>query len=383
MSCTTRGATMFLIVLYSFLLIGGVIVSQMFNVMAIENILSTITMILLSYIMIEVGLEFTLNKHNLKNYGWDYVVAATAAAFPWVICVVYFMLFFKMGLLEASLLGRFAAPTSAGILFTMLAAAGLGTTWLFRKARILAIFDDLDTILLLVPIQIMLIGFKLQLIIVVVIMICLLMAAYRWLHFLRMPIGTLWLLGYGVTIVFLCKYLEHATHVELEILLPAFVWGCLLYNPHDPNRPSEHKHEHMYIEPDSGWPVVLDHIIKGGFMFLVGCSLPKISIGEVPLGLVVLHVMALTLLINLGKCFPSLCYRKEATIKQRVALSVAMFPRGEVGAGVLLIAMGRGITGLPVTMAVLSLALNLLLTGVFISIVLWLVRDKIPKKMSF
>jgi len=371
---------MFLIVLYSFLLIGGVAVSQMFNLMAIENILATTTMLLLSYIMIQVGLEFTLNKRNLKSYGWDYVVAATAAAFPWVICVVYFMIFFKIELLEAALLGRFAAPTSAGILFTMLAAAGLGTTWLFRKARILAIFDDLDTILFLVPLQIMLIGFKPQLIIVVVIMMFLLVVAYRWLHLLRMPIGTLWMLGYGAIIVFLCRYLEYTTHVELEILLPTFVLGCLLYNPHDPNRPSTHKHAHLYIEPDRGWSLVVDHLIKGGFMFLVGCSLPKIVIGDVSLGIVVLHVIALTILINLGKCFPSLCYRKEATIKQRVALSVAMFPRGEVGAGVLLIAMGHGITGFPVTMAVLSLALNLLLTGVFISIVLWLVKDKIPKK---
>ena len=117
-------------------------------------------------------------------------------------------------------------------------------------------------------------------------------------------------------------------------------------------------------------------------MFLVGCSLPKIAIGDVSLGIVVLHVIALTILINLGKCFPSLCYRKEATIKQRVALSVAMFPRGEVGAGVLLIAIGHGITGFPVTLAVLSLALNLLLTGVFISIVLWLVKDKTSKTIS-
>ena len=40
---------------------------------------------------------------------------------------------------ETLLDGRFAAPTSAGVLFSMFAAAGLGSTWLFRKARILAI----------------------------------------------------------------------------------------------------------------------------------------------------------------------------------------------------------------------------------------------------
>ena len=48
---------------------------------------------------------------------------------------------------ETMLAGRFAAPTSAGILISMLAAAGLGSTWLVRKARILVIFDDLDTVL--------------------------------------------------------------------------------------------------------------------------------------------------------------------------------------------------------------------------------------------
>lgn len=40
----------------------------------------------------------------------------------------------------------------------MLEAAGLKDTWLFRKARILAIFDDLDTILLMVPLKILVIG---------------------------------------------------------------------------------------------------------------------------------------------------------------------------------------------------------------------------------
>jgi hypothetical protein len=34
---------------------------------------------------------------------------------------------------------------------------------MFRKARILAIFDDLDTILLMVPLTILLVGFRWQL----------------------------------------------------------------------------------------------------------------------------------------------------------------------------------------------------------------------------
>ena len=42
----------------------------------------------------------------------------------------------------------------AGILFSMLEAAGMKETWLFQKARVLAIFDDLDTILLMVPLKV-------------------------------------------------------------------------------------------------------------------------------------------------------------------------------------------------------------------------------------
>ncbi len=366
-----------LVIIYSFLLLGGAAASQMLDLEPIRNTLTTITMICLSYIMVEVGLEFTLNKKKLKSYGWDYIVAATAAAFPWIICIAYFMIFFKMGLIEASLLGRFAAPTSAGILFTMMAAAGLGTTWLFRKARILAIFDDLDTILFMIPLQILFVGPKPHLIAVVFIMAVLLVYAYRYLHVLHWPTSTPLLLVYGSTIVFACQILEKTTHVALEILLPTFLLGCILYNPHDPNRPSKHKHEHMYLEPEKKGTRILDLLIKGGFMFLVGCSLPKIALGEVPLGVIAMHVVIVTVLINVGKCFPTFCYRKEASFKERMALSVAMFPRGEVGAGVLLISLGHGVNGLPVTIAVLSLALNLLLTGVFIMVVIWLVKDKV------
>ncbi len=62
-------------------------------------------------------------------------------------------------------------------------------------------------------------------------------------------------------------------------------------------------------------------------------------------------------------------YRAESSLRERLALSVAMFPRGEVGAGVLVIALGYGFGGLPATYAALSLALNLVLTGLFIYVV--------------
>lgn len=358
------------VLIYSGLLIGGMVVSQLADLTGLRLAVSTATTVCLAYIMLEVGLEFTLDKRRLKAYGWDYLVAATAAGFPWVFCAVYFIAVLQADWKDAFLIGRFAAPTSAGVLFAMLAAAGLGTTWLFRKARVLAIFDDLDTVLFLIPLQIMFVGFKSELIVMLGVICALLVAAYRWLHALRCPVGKWWLLGYGAAIVALCQMLERAIHVHLEVLLPAFALGCILRNPHDPARPRDHAYEHAHLEPEKGSAQLLDRVIKASFMFLVGCSLPRVAWGSLDLGMLALHVAALSLLSNLGKCFPMLCYRREASLRERIALSVAMFPRGEVGAGVLMVALSYGLTGLPTTLGALSLALNLLLTGAFIAVVI-------------
>ncbi|MBN2292601.1 MAG: hypothetical protein JXM70_09260, partial [Pirellulales bacterium] len=60
------------------------------------------------------------------------------------------------------------------------------------------------------------------------------------------------------------------------------------------------------------------------------------------------------------------CYRREAHWRHRLALAIGMWPRGEVGAGVLVLSLSYGIGGPIVTVAMLSLALNLALTGVLI-----------------
>jgi hypothetical protein len=66
---------------------------------------------------------------------------------------------------------------------------------------------------------------------------------------------------------------------------------------------------------------------------------------------------------------PALCYRREAHWKERLALAIGMWPRGEVGAGVLALSLSYGRGGPMVTVAMLSLALNLVLTGAFIALV--------------
>lgn len=115
----------------------------------------------------------------------------------------------------------------------------------------------------------------------------------------------------------------------------------------------------------------------GVFMVLVGLSMPVIAgpgEGGMPWGVLAVHVALITVLSNIGKMFPVFVYRGEATLKERLVVSVAMFPRGEVGAGVLVLSLGYGVNQSMVAVGVVSLALNLALTGVFILVVKKLLR---------
>jgi hypothetical protein len=129
---------------------------------------------------------------------------------------------------------------------------------------------------------------------------------------------------------------------------------------------------------------VLDRFIKGAFMLLAGMALPPIQFGLMGAGGVLIHVLLLTFLMNIGKCVPLATYRDEAGVKERAALSLGMFPRGEVGIGVLLVSLDifyqTGSLDVPgiresISVAGLSLALNLCLTGLFILAVLRLLKD--------
>ena len=155
---------------FSFLLIIGLVLSQILpnllggNYPTFKEVTDALLYISLAFIMINVGREFELNKKQWRSYTVDYGVAMGAAAFPWIFVALYYlfavappeMRIWENGdaWKETFLLSRYAAPTSAGILFTMLAAAGLRYTWVYKKVQVLAIFDDLDTIILMIPIQI-------------------------------------------------------------------------------------------------------------------------------------------------------------------------------------------------------------------------------------
>jgi len=432
------------VLVYSLLLIAGLVGSQMLPSLVGDNfaelalIIRTLTMMGLAFIMIHVGFEFHIDKTNLKQYGWDYVVAFTAASFPWVFVTAYFV--FVMlppevwssfaAWKETLLAGRFAAPTSAGVLFSMLAAAGLGATWVFRKARILAIFDDLDTVLLMIPLKMLMVGLAWQLGMVVVMMAAMLLVAYIYLHRITLPCSWPWVLGYAAAIAgaseliyAFTKLVDPSVPIHIEVLLPAFVLGCVARPPVASGRVGEH------LSPDAAAHSAEDQLhhllertdersaaswISAVFMVLVGLSMPAMFTGsdaqhpapghtnlakaapdkaleegeatqvdelgktvgtvtaaqpQLGWGMIVFHVLMVTIISNIGKMYPAFCYRREAHWRERLAVAIGMWPRGEVGAGVLVLSLSYGIGGPIVTVAMLSLALNLLLTGVFIAIV--------------
>jgi Kef-type K+ transport system membrane component KefB len=429
------------VLLFSSLLILGLFGSQWLPgavgpaYASLGDMIRVLTMIGLSFIMIRVGYEFDIDKSNLRQYGWDYVIALTAASLPWLFATAYFVFVLlppdtwqTMAAWQETLLaGRFAAPTSAGVLFSMLAAAGLGTTWLFHKARILAIFDDLDTVLLIIPLKMLMVGLAWQLGLIVVIMAAMLAIAYVFLHRARIPATWPWVLGYAAGIAVVSEFIykssksiDESIPIHIEVLLPAFVLGCIMAYPRHRDGAVDHE-AHLHAEIETPTEKRVTTVVAAIFMVLVGLSMPMIldadlavqggamaqaveptlhaggapaaegiaaevgrarDVGRVSAaqpamawpGLIA-HVLILTIFINLGKMFPAFCYRKEAHWRERLAVAIGMWPRGEVGAGVLVISLRYGIGGPIVTVAMLSLALNLLLTGAFIYIVKRLTRS--------
>ncbi|GAB4406951.1 MAG: sodium:proton antiporter [Bacteriovoracaceae bacterium] len=383
------------ILIYSILLVLGLTLSQTilpgilnYYPFAIDSI-HFLTYLGLAFIMFFVGLEFHLDKKNLKNYKTDYIVAFTAATFPWILTSLYFVAtqFSGEGWLsldawrESLFVGRFAAPTSAGILFTMLAAAGLAGTWIFKKIRILAIFDDLDTVLLLIPLKILVMGFAWQLSVVLFILVFLSIFAWVFLRKVDLPLHGIYPMLFSLVLVIICQSIYYWSKgmnpqipIHIEVLFPSFVLG-LVVKLDDRKLQQIHSHERSLS------------IVGGIFMLLVGLNMPYVMDQLIGLSqreylLLGFHVLMITLLSNLGKLYVLFNYQDEATLRERLAVGIGMLPRGEVGAGVLVMALGLGLGGKIITIAMASLTLNLLLTGVFIWAVKRLsLRQKVQRKL--
>ena len=281
-------------------------------------------------------------------------------------------------------------------LFAMLAAAGLSGTWMFRKTRILVIFDDLDTVLLMIPLKILMVGLAWQLGIVAIVLVALLWVAWHWLHRVSIPISWPWVLAFSILIAAISEAVYWGTRVivyrvaiHLEVLLPAFVLGSTMKRPAAADPHADDTREGHQEGPETKTEQRVSTLVSAAFMMLAGVSMPVLfADNPTPIGsngsgtetiaasltLLVWHIVALTVLINVGKMVPAFCYRREAHWKERLAVALAMCPRGVIGAGIILLSLDYGIGGPIVSVAVLSLTVNLILTPVFIYAVNVLVR---------
>ena len=337
--------------------------------------------ICLGFIMINVGREFEIDKSRWRSYTADYFIAMATAALPWLLIVLYYIFVLLPSALwtdpaawkENLLLSRFAAPTSAGILFTMLAALKLKESWIYRKIQVLAIFDDLDTILLMIPLQILMIGLRWQMFAIVAIVVVLLAVGWRWQATWDVRQDWKRILGLSIVVCTLTQAVYLITKhwygaensIHIEVLLPAFVVGMLM------------RHRHIDTRVEQRVATGVSFL----FMLLVGMSMPLVTGAEadtaagaasvtasqpmMPWGILLLHVVAVSFLSNLGKLVPLFFYR-DRKLSERLALSVGMFTRGEVGAGVIFIALGYNLGGPALIISVLTLVLNLILTGGFV-----------------
>lgn len=376
---------------FSVFLLVGLAVSQVLPFIAgdatrsVKVVTDIFLYICLAFIMINVGREFEIDKSRWKSYALDYFVAMVAAAMPWLLIALYyiFVLFpstqWGSGDLwkETLLISRFAAPTSAGILFTMLAALRLKSSWMYKKIQVLAIFDDLDTILLMIPLQVFMIGMKWQMAVILTVVIFLLV--FGWKQMGRYGMRQDWkaVLGYSVIVIVFTQGIYHVSEyflgphegIHIEVLLPAFVLGMVMKPQHIESRTEEK----------------VSTAISYFFMFLVGVSMPRFigldmnsqpanpdsvtaSLPMMSWGMIAVHVVVVSLLSNIGKLMPLAFYR-DRKFSERLALSIGMFTRGEVGAGVIFIAISYNLGGPLLLISVLTIVLNLILTGGFVMLV--------------
>jgi Kef-type K+ transport system membrane component KefB len=383
---------------FSFMLMAGLVLSQLLpgwlgeTYKEAKHLVEIMLGICLAFIMINVGREFEIDKSNVKIYIKDYFVAMFAAAVPWILIALYYIFalmpqeWWSSGdaWKESLLLSRFAAPTSAGILFSMLAAMNLQKSWIYQKAQTLAIFDDLDTIILMVPLQVAMIGeMNWQMGAMLAVIFGLFVIGWRYMSRFRIrqtwfAVFTYAVLVYGATYaIYLITghFFGEKGAIHIEVLLPAFIFGMVI------------KNRHMSGKGEARAATTISLV----FMLLVGMSMPLIDMsgaapvaGEEPQSLIAtipmmsgweiaLHVLVVTLLSNIGKLVPMFFYR-DHSFTERLALSVGMFTRGEVGAGVIFIALGYEIGGPVLLISVLALVLNLILTVGFVTIVKWLAR---------
>ena len=145
----------------------------------------------------------------------------------------------------------------------------------------------------------------------------------RNLHQIRLQSSWRYTMIYAAMITAACESLCFYTsgRIHIEVLLPAFVIGCMtrICRPVDP-----------WCEVlDESWEEYVKSLISTFFMLLVGMSMPSLFTvsGHLTAGQTALHVFVVSVLMVLGKMMLLFCYRKEADLKTRLALSLGAFSK--------------------------------------------------------
>ena len=255
--------------------------------------------------------------------------------------------------------GRFAAPTPAGPAYDA-RGGGAERNVAIQEGAHLAIFDDLDTLLLMVPLKALVVGAKWELCIDLAVVLVCLVCMYKFLHRLHWSVTWYAIAAYAATITLATELTYEFTHsgvvdpgdvietVHLEVLLPAFTVGCVCVHHKNPKQvavagdtppgpvrsPSKLQRELQRMK--TGLAKVRDtpqenvkFVISAVFMVLVGLSMPSLfqpdptvsahrmlaeggsgdddghAAPSMSAGLIVLHVAMCTLLMNAGKLSPS------------------------------------------------------------------------------
>jgi len=360
------------ILVYSFLMCVGLAISQFIPQAEDDEFGFYVRLpagIALSYIIVHVGLDFEIVKWRLPTYALDFFVATSAALVPLLVVFGYLKYVCgshslphawyveePLGTSQGLLLSVFSAPTSAGMLISMMEAADLKHTWVFKKASMLAILDDIDSLVFIAFMRILAIGgsqIDLRHFGPVIVTVGLLTIAWFNIHKFVIPHSWPWvlmyafILGTGFWIIEgLTREFPHCNFIfVVAVLIPSFTLGCVTY---DPKMETSQSYKHIEIELteefierqeyiDSHAPC-METFMGCAFMFFVGLSMPSLnSLGSMSHSAVIFHVVAINILMLLGKLIICFFYSNETSKTQRIALGLAMCPRGEIGASVIII----------------------------------------------
>ena len=83
---------------FSVFLVAGLVLSQSLSVLvgtegigAVRTVANILLYVCLSFIMINVGREFEVDKSRWKSYTQDYFIAMATAAMPWFLIALYYV----------------------------------------------------------------------------------------------------------------------------------------------------------------------------------------------------------------------------------------------------------------------------------------------------